>query len=72
MKYTTTIFKKNQMKLDLITKKQDEYYTPVYAIKPIVKYLKPKSNIWCPFDTKESNYYKLLTSLGFNVFCSHI
>lgn len=32
----------------------DEFYTPLYAIKPIEKYLKPKSIIWCPFDTEQS------------------
>lgn len=33
---------------------QDEYYTPLYAIIPIEKYLKRHSVIWCPFDTEES------------------
>jgi hypothetical protein len=28
------------MKLDLITNKNDEFYTPVYAIEPIEKYIK--------------------------------
>ena len=58
------------MKLDLITNKadvsskrneNDEFYTPIYAIKPLLKYLKAKSNIWCPFDSNESNYTKGLT-----------
>ena len=69
------------MKLDLITNKakkegkvnpNDEYYTPIYAIEPIVEFLKEGSTIWCPFDTKDSNYYKYLTEKGFNVICTHI
>lgn len=60
------------MKLDLVCNKSDEYYTPKYAIKPIMKYLKPNSVIWCPFDTKESNYVKLFTEAGHNVLYTHI
>lgn len=50
----------------------DEYYTPEYAILPILKYIKPNSNIWCPFDTKESNFVKLLIKEGHNVSYTHI
>ena len=37
----------------------DEYYTPNYAIEPILKYLKPNSIVWCPFDTVNSNFVKI-------------
>jgi len=60
------------MKLDIITNKNDEFYTPEYAIKPLLKYLKPFSNIWCPFDENESNFVKLLTQSGHDVVWSHI
>lgn len=69
------------MKLDLITNKQsiengvnpnDEFYTPNYAIEPLLKYLKPNSNIWCPFDTTDSNFVKLLKLSGHEVTNSHI
>lgn len=53
-------------------KKQDEYYTPPYAVEILLKYLKPNSTILCPFDTKESEFVKVLTKAGHNVFCSHI
>lgn len=53
------------------SKPNDEYYTPEYAIKPLMNYLKPKSLIWCPFDTIKSNYVKLLRQ-EHNVVCSHI
>lgn len=69
------------MKLDLITNKaekqgeinpNDEFYTPNYAIEPLLKYLKPNSKIWCPFDTNESNFVKLLKKEGHIVSNSHI
>lgn len=61
------------MKMDKVAGSQnDEFYTPKFAIKPILKYLKPNSNIWCPFDTKESNYVKLFTETGHDVLCTHI
>lgn len=50
----------------------DEHYTPSYAILPLLKYLEPNCKIWCPFDTIESNYYKVLTEAGHTVICTHI
>ena len=50
----------------------DEWYTPKEAIEPLLKYLKPHSKILCPFDTKESEYYKVLTKAGHSVTCTHI
>lgn len=52
--------------------KNDEYYTPRYAIEPILKYLKPNSTIWCPFDTEESLYVKILEENGHTVIPTHI
>lgn len=51
----------------------DECYTPDYAVFPLLKYLDKfkKKTIWCPFDTEESEYVKILTSAGFNVVYSH-
>lgn len=69
------------MKLDLITNKEektatrnenDEFYTPNYAILPILKYLKPNSYVWCPFDLAESNFVKLLKENGHRVYNTHI
>lgn len=53
-------------------KKNDEYYTPEYAVIPILKYLKPNSTIWCPFDTNESNFVKVLKANNFTVINTHI
>jgi len=61
------------MKMDKIAGSgKDEFYTPKYAVLPIAKYLKRSSTIWCPFDTEESHFYKVLTSQGHNVICTHI
>lgn len=61
------------MKMDLIANsKNDEFYTPVQAITPIIKYLKQHSKIWCPFDTEQSNFVKLLKEQGFEVVYTHI
>lgn len=69
------------MKLDLITNKaekdgkinpNDEFYTPTYAILPLLKYIKNNSKIWCPFDTEQSNFVKLFRENGHTVICSHI
>ena len=39
------------MKMDQVASSQnDEFYTPEYAIKPILKYLKMPCTVWCPFD----------------------
>ena len=52
----------------------DEFYTPKYAITPIIKYLKQKkyNNIWCPFDTEDSLFVKILKDEGFKVINTHI
>ena len=51
---------------------QDEYYTPVYAVKIILPYLKQKSVVWCPFDKEDSNYVKELRNAGHFVYATHI
>ena len=61
------------MKMDVVAGSgNNEYYTPPYAIKPIIKYLKPHSTIWYPFDTEESNYIKMLREAGHDVIATHI
>ena len=52
--------------------RNDEYYTPAYAVIPILKYLKLGATIWCPFDTEESQYVKIFSENGFNVIHGHI
>lgn len=50
----------------------DEFYTPRYAIEPLLKYLKPNSEIWCPFDTQESLFIKVLEENGHRCIATHI
>lgn len=50
----------------------DDWYTPIEAIKPILKYLKPNSLILCPFDEKNSNYIKVLKQAGHKVYYGDI
>lgn len=53
------------MKLDLVANSgNDEFFTPLYAIEPILKYVKPNSVVWCPFDTDESLFVKALKQGG--------
>lgn len=52
--------------------KNDECYTPKYAVYPILKYLDKSKIIWCPFDLEESNFVKILKENGFKVVHSHI
>ena len=63
------------MKMDRVANsKNDEFYTPKYAVRPIVKYLKEKGfrRIWCPFDTENSLFVRVLNKEGFEVVFSHI
>ena len=51
----------------------DEFYTPNYAITPIMKYVKPPpAVIWCPFDTDDSLFVKRFREAGYSVIATHI
>ena len=61
------------MKLDEVANSgNDEFYTPEYAITPLLKYIKANSTIWCPFDTERSLFVKLLEEQGHKVIFTHI
>jgi hypothetical protein len=61
------------MKMDIVAgSKNDEFYTPKYAIEPILKYIKSGSTVWCPFDTEESLFVKILKDNGIKVINTHI
>jgi hypothetical protein len=61
------------MKMDKVAGSgYDEFYTPEYAVKPIMKYIKPLSRIWCPFDTEESHFVKMLKAEGHTVIFTHL
>lgn len=49
----------------------DECWTPDYAVLPIVKYIPENSIVWCPFDTEESEFVKIIGEKN-KVFYTHI
>ena len=51
---------------------KDEYYTPAILVKPILAYLEPKSLVWCPFDTENSEFVLMLREAGHEVVFSHL
>lgn len=49
------------MKMDKVAGSQnDEFYTPPYAVQPILKYVASGSRVWCPFDTATSHFVTML------------
>ena len=61
------------MKMDQVAGSgNDEFYTPLYAVKPIFKYLNKGATIWCPFDTEDSYYVRYGKQQGFRVLNSHL
>jgi hypothetical protein len=50
----------------------DEFYTPRYAITPLLPYLAPSSYVLCPFDTPNSLFVEVLANAGHAVAFSHI
>ena len=41
--------------------KNDECYTPAYAVQPILEYIPKDAVVWCPFDTVDSEFVKLIS-----------
>lgn len=62
------------MKMDKVAGSgNDEFYTPEYAVAPIMKYIKKQgATIWCPFDTEKSLFVKMFREAGYNVIATHI
>lgn len=50
----------------------DECYTPDYGVRPILPFIPKGKVIWCPFDTEESEFVKLIQQQGNVVIHSHI
>jgi hypothetical protein len=49
----------------------DEAYTPAYGVTPILKYIPKDAKVWCPFDTKESEFVKQIGAQNL-VIATHI
>ena len=41
--------------------KNDNCYTPAYAVKPVLEYIPKDARVWCPFDTLDSEFVKLIS-----------
>lgn len=50
----------------------DEFYTPAYAVEPILAYIRPGGVVWCPFDTEDSLFVKMLRAKGCTVLATHL
>jgi hypothetical protein len=61
------------MKMDKVAGSgNDEFYTPRYAVKPILKYIPTDSIVWCPFDSDKSLFVELLKNNGNTVINTHL
>lgn len=49
----------------------NECYTPAYGVEPILKYIPKGWVVWCPFDTADSQFVKLISKTN-KVIHSHI
>lgn len=61
------------MKMDKIAgSKNDEFYTPYYAVVPILKYVPQPLTVWCPFDTESSHFVQGFRGKGNRVVFTHL
>lgn len=61
------------MKMDKVASSgNDEFYTPLYAVEPLLKYIPATAKVWCPFDTDESLIVSALRGHGCEVTHTHI
>ncbi len=51
---------------------KDEYYTPKILVEAIFPYIPKNSRIWCPFDTKDSEFVLGFQEKGDTVVHSHL
>ena len=56
----------------LQSSKNDELYTPIYAVTPLLKYIPKDKVIWCPFDKEESAFVKVFRENGYQCRSTHI
>lgn len=52
--------------------KNDECYTPKYAVEAILPYIPKDKIIWMPFDREDSQFVKVFKDRGYNIIYSHI
>jgi hypothetical protein len=52
--------------------KNDECYTPIYGVTPLLEFLPTDKIYWLPFDRNDSNFCKVLANNGYNFINTHI
>jgi hypothetical protein len=57
---------------DIASSENDEFYTPTWAIEPLIKYLPKGARVWCPFDIGESLIVAVLDHAGHPVTYTHL
>lgn len=61
------------MKMDKVAGSgNDEFFTPPYAVAAILPFVPHGSTVWCPFDTEESHFVKMLREKGHKVIATHL
>ncbi len=61
------------MKMDEVAGSgNDEFFTPLYAVAPILKYVPKGSRVWCPFDTSHSLFVRAFSLAGCEVVATHL
>lgn len=58
--------------LESMKTKNDERYTPPCLVEVIVKYIPKNKIVWCPFDTEDSEFVRVLRENKIKVVNSHI
>lgn len=53
-------------------KKFDKLYTPRYGVLPILEFIHKNMKIILPFDTEQSEFYKVLKEKGYQVWTGHM
>ena len=61
------------MRMDKVANSgNDEFYTPRYAVKPLLGYVPEGAKVWCPFDTDSSLIVDELSAHGCEVKNTHL
>lgn len=64
-------FKINSKEVLYSSGNNDECYTPGYAVEPILEFIPKDAIVWCPFDTKQSEFVQQISTKN-KVIHSHI
>ena len=60
------------MRLTFQKANTDEWYTPSWAVVPLMKYIPRNTTVWCPFDKFDSAFVQVLGANGIHAVYSHI